>query len=28
VDGEYVGSKDEVEEANEYGELKELLRLK
>jgi len=28
LDGEYIGSKDEIEEANEYGELKELLRLK
>jgi len=28
LDGEYIGSKDEIEEANEYGELKDLLRLK
>jgi len=28
IDGQYVGSKDEIEEANEYGELKDLLRLK
>lgn len=28
VDGEYVGSCVEIDEANEYGELKDLLRLR
>jgi len=27
LNGEYLASKDEIEEANEYGEIKELLQL-